>query len=344
MSKDLFPSLRHLSFAAGLFTLALAISVSICLDGSGATDTPALTTYDAANAQAFVVVKSAGEGGESRIFQDIRQNFTTIEAQYGCLNFNNDALKIIWSLPRQELDAYRRGYGYTRGELDELMVWQRQALNEAFLQATKNRSTQAELNKTSEGIKNEYFRRHRQFLTSRGFRFLSEKLMAPDVPDIVRRNVVQLRPLALALNKIGAEYDYDTDALIGANLALVQTALRYEVIPPEEGGRVSGGMKPPLLALAEGKGDCDSKTALLAATLLNWDNIRLVGVGVPNHYLLGILRNPAKGDAFVEHEGLQYVLVEPAGPGWLPPGHVGRNTLELLSAGDGVMIEPLTAF
>ncbi len=327
----------------GLFVTALGLSVWLCLASGSPPAEPTLTTYAAANVQSFVLPEGSGGGEGARVFQNIRRQPDAITAEYGCVNFNNDALRVKIVLPYEDLETYRRDYGYTRKELDDLLVWQRQALNEAFQTATKNRSTQAELDRTSEGIKQEYFRRHRELLMTRGFRFLSPTLLAPDIPAIVRRNVVPLRPLALSLNQMAESGDYDTDAIIGANLALVQTALFYEVIPSEQNGRVSGGMQPPLLTLAAGKGDCDSKTALLAATLLSWDNIRLVGVGVPNHYLLGILRNPAKGEMFVEYEGLHYVLVEPAGPGWLPPGSVGRNTLDLLNAGDGVMIEPLTA-
>jgi hypothetical protein len=49
---------------------------------------------------------------------------------------------------------------------------------------------------------------------------------------------------------------------------------------------------------------------------------------------------PAKGDMFVRYEGLEYVLVEPAGPAWLEPGQAGRHTAELLAGSDGYQIEP----
>jgi hypothetical protein len=58
---------------------------------------------------------------------------------------------------------------------------------------------------------------------------------------------------------------------------------------------------------------------------------------------MGLLRNPAKGDAFVEYKGMRYVLMEPAGPGWLPPGMVDRNTTALLNARGNLKIEPFSA-
>ena len=55
---------------------------------------------------------------------------------------------------------------------------------------------------------------------------------------------------------------------------------------------------------------------------------------------MAIRRLPAKGDMFVRHKGLEYVLVEPAGPAWLEPGQVGTHTTELLRGSQGYQIEP----
>ena len=107
-----------------------------------------------------------------------------------------------------------------------------------------------------------------------------------------------------------------------------------------ENGLHTGGLLPPARALLSGWGDCDTKTGLLAAILGNWNTARMVGIAVPGHYLMAIRRLPGKGDMFVRHEGLEYVLVEPAGPAWLEPGQVGVNTAAILSGGEGYQIEP----
>ena len=91
----------------------------------------------------------------------------------------------------------------------------------------------------------------------------------------------------------------------------------------------------------EARGDCDAKSGLLAAILLNWNNAKLIGVGVPGHYLLGVIQHPARGDACVEYEGQPYVLMEPAGPALLPPGMVSDYTQKWLAARDQVIMEPL---
>ena len=68
----------------------------------------------------------------------------------------------------------------------------------------------------------------------------------------------------------------------------------------------------------------------------------MVGIHLPDHYLLGIERIPRHGDLFVEFDGVQYVLVEPAGPSWLPLGMVGEHTQTVLDNSQEVRIEPFT--
>jgi len=275
-------------------------------------------------------------------YQRIEERGGQIQAEYGCRNFNNDPLKVSCTIPVQELASYLKGYGYAQSELEALNQWQRKALDDAYHQALQNHQSQQELNRAGQAIKAEYRTRYRALLTSRGFSILPGNTLTADLPGIARRNVKELRPIAQSLGSIAEKNGYDSGEIIGAALSLVQTAFRYEVVPMVIDGRQTGGVYPPLETLAKGKGDCDTKSALLAALLLNWNKVKLVGIGVPDHYLMGVLRNPAKGDAFVEYQGLRYVLMEPSGPAWLPPGVVGPGTTALLNAGTGLNVEPFT--
>jgi hypothetical protein len=123
-------------------------------------------------------------------------------------------------------------------------------------------------------------------------------------------------------------------------LSFVQTAMFYKEPDPVIDGKHNGGLLPPLTAVAFGWGDCDTKTGVMASILANWPQTRMVGVSVPGHFLLGVLQIPEKGDTMLEFRGLQYVLVEPAGPAWLPPGRVGEQTSVLLASREGYKIEP----
>jgi len=276
-------------------------------------------------------------------FQKIRENGGQITADYGFVNYNDDPLKVSFSINSRDLAAYKLDYGYTPAERASLDHWLKNASEEAYQQATRTRQGQDQLNRTGERINAEYRAKLATFYRSRGFIVLEGNTVIADIPELVRRNVKKVRPIALEINRNAEKLGYDSDSIITAAVSLVQTALRYELVPTEVKGRHSGGVYPPLEALALGTGDCDTKTALLGAILLNWDRLKVIGMGVPNHYLMGVLRNPAKGDVYVEHKGLRYVLVEPAGPVWLPPGTVSRETVALLNARKDLKIEQFSA-
>lgn len=275
-------------------------------------------------------------------YQRIEEKRGEICTEYGCRNFNNDTLRAGLTISTRELTRYLQGYGYLPSELEALTQWQKKALDEAFRYAVQNRQSQQDLNRAGAAIKAEYQAKYRAFLSSRGFTILPGNTLTADLPGIARRNVKELRPMAQALGAIAEKNGYDSSEIIGAALSLVQTAFRYETVPMVVNGRQTGGIYPPLETVAKGKGDCDTKSALLAALLMNWNKVKLVGIGVPDHYLMGVLRNPAKGDAFVEYQGLRYVLMEPSGPAWLPPGMVGPTTTALLNSGAGLAVEPFT--
>lgn len=280
--------------------------------------------------------------GKAQASQKIRENNGIITAEYGFQNFNSDHLSVSFSIPARELAAYKGEYGYTQAERKSLDEWQKSAIDSAYKNAVNNGHSQEQLNRASEKIAAEYKERMKSFYMSRGFS-LEGKLLKANIPEIVRRNVRHLRPIAIAINNQGEKHGYDGDSLIAAALSLVQTAVSYETVPLDIAGRQTGGIYPPMEAITRGGGDCDTKTALLGSILLNWGKLRLIGIGVPGHYLMGILRNPAKGDAFVEYKGLRYVLMEPAGPGWLPPGTIDQNTAARMNAEGNLKIELFTS-
>jgi hypothetical protein len=284
-------------------------------------------------------VAGAANAGQ---FQRIEEKNGQITVEYGCRNFNNDPLSVVCTISAQELANYKQGYGFSQSELDALNLWQKKELDDAYHYAVQHRLKQEELNRMGVAIRADYHARHSSLLVSRGFAVQPGNVLVADIPGIARRNVKELRPFARALESSAGKRGYDSSEIIGAALSLVQTAFLYENVPMLVNGRQTGGIYPPLETVAKGRGDCDTKSALLASILLNWGKVKLVGVGVPDHYLMAVLANPAKGDAFVEYQGLRYVLMEPAGPAWLPPGVVGPVTSAVLAAGTPIALEPFT--
>jgi len=270
------------------------------------------------------------------------ENDGILTANYAFITPDNQPLQLSMSLPVADYTAYRHRFGYRQDELDALYRQQAEQLEQAYQDALATGQPQAELDAVYARIKTDYHRHTVQLIRERGFRFVDAQTLSADIPRIVRDNTAAVRPLAGALLAKARAQQLDTHDIVALALPFTQTALRYETLPAERNGLLTAGFSPPLEVLLEGRGDCDSKTALLAAMLLNWDRIKLIGVGVPGHYLLGVLRVPTRGDAFFEYDGLTYVLMEPAGPSWLPPGMVADSTLQRIGAGH-VIVEPLTA-
>ncbi len=249
------------------------------------------------------VAALAYAAGDSQSYQRPRVLPDAYSIDYGYLNFNQDRIDLSYKVPKRALASYEAEFGYR-------------------MQDAKAAPDPA------------------AYLQSRGFRFIGDHLVFVDVPGTVRRNAPLFKPISLALDKIAQDRGYDQGDLLGAVVSLTQTAMLYKELPDTIGDLHIGGFMPPMAAFVKGWGNCDTKTAVAASILSNWPHMRMVGVAVPGHYLFAVLRIPNKDDMFVEYDGLQYVLVEPVGPAWLPPGTVAQSTQDLLASSEGYRIEP----
>ena len=236
-------------------------------------------------------------------------------------NFNQDALALEFEVQPDAVRESLAEFGYAKEEIDALL-------------AGCTGCDQAEFN-----------RRATAFYESRGIavdlQSNGRMKLTVDIAASVGRNKARVRSLAQALGRIARDRSYGPDQTLGAAVAFVQTALRYQQPPAQENGRNIIGFYPPPKTLELGLGDCDSKSALLAAVLAHFSGIRLVGVHVPKHYLVGVARVPRHGDAFIEYKGEPFVLVEAAGPAWRPPGMISDATRDALKTMQGVRIDPL---
>jgi hypothetical protein len=262
-----------------------------------------------------------------------------INAQYRFINFNKDKLSVSFAMSAGDYNRYLAGYGYSDAEIAALRDWREKAHQHAWNQAIVAGGKIA-AEKAIKEVALEYDTKLRRLLLQRGFALRTGNVVECNIPGIVKRNIPLLQPLAMSFQKLALNGGYGAEETVGAVLSMVQTAIRYKIPPMLEGGTHTGGLLPPARALLSGWGDCDTKTSVAASILGNWSGMRLVGIAVPGHYLMAIRRIPAKGDMFVRYEGLEYVLIEPAGPAWLEPGTVGGNTAALLEGSAGYAVEP----
>jgi hypothetical protein len=285
--------------------------------------------------------QGGGEGPSNGSTQSITASGDVVTATYAFKNFDRDRLTIDFRLKKSEWAKYDASFGYYKKDISEIDAWLNTARDGAFKYAVKSGKSQAQLDAALAALDKERKKKIDEYMASRGFRLLPGNIVRVDVPSLVKRNAPLLNSIATAFDRIAQERRYGSEAIVGSVASMVQTALVYRIPPEvESDGRHTGGMLPPATTLLKGWGDCDTKSALLSAILVNWPNMRVVGVAVPDHYLMGVLRIPNKGDVFVERDGLQYVLIEPAGPGWFPPGQVAQSTVALLEGQEGFKIEP----
>ncbi|MCC7273335.1 MAG: hypothetical protein IT561_11765, partial [Alphaproteobacteria bacterium] len=109
---------------------------------------------------------------------------------------------------------------------------------------------------------------------------------------------------------------------IALALAFVQS-IPYAV--PQ--GRSQGGFVMPAAFFDINRGDCDVKSAALAAILLTLLPDRSVAMVLPPEHALLAVDIPSAGDeAKIVVDGRSYVLLEPTGPALWPIGRVAEET------------------
>ena len=286
--------------------------------------------------------------------------------EYGFKNFNNDKVRVQASVSDQAVADSIQEFGYRKTDFDKLDAWYQAAQEQAIAASSKrmasgritaanqaeldrrmkelkasNARVQQELDAALKGLAAEYRQKRLDLYEKCGFRMKEKGVVEADIPALVRRNWSRMRPMAQSFLQVSNSRSYDQEELVGALASMVQTAMRYEVPETREGDRVIGGVLPPMKALVMGQGDCDTKTGVLASILANWPNLKMVGLAIPGHYLMAVHRIPRSGDVFIEYEGIPYVMIESAGPAWLPPGKVGDFTETYLNAGNDFRIQKL---
>jgi hypothetical protein len=236
------------------------------------------------------------------------------------VNHNRDPLTLAFSLPQEVVRQSLAEFGISADETNRMA-------------AECTGCTQEQYNEQVDA----YYR-------SRGVAWKdadSGRRIYVDIPAVVARSRPRLRALARDFDQLASARQYGPEDAVGAMVAFVQAALLYKQPPANEAGRAILGFFPPPRALDAGFGDCDTKSALLAAVMTNFPGMRMIGVHVPRHYLVGLARVPRPGDAFIEYQGEPFVLIEPSGPARLPPGQIGPTTQAALATMSEVRIDPL---
>lgn len=245
----------------------------------------------------------------------VTAHFTSHEGQ---------ALRLDFDVDRAIASASMRDYGFSQDEVDALMV--------------RCRDTPGCTAETLDRLMRTYYREHGlrvQQGTSRRIR------LSVDIPHVVRRNRAAVQPMVVALRELGREQGFDVERQLSTATALVQAGFAYRLPQDVENGRRTLGFYTPPRTMEKGYGDCDTKSALLAAVLAGLGEEHVIGVHLPGHYLLGVAREPRNGNASVEFGGRHYLLLEASGPAARRPGDVSKATRAALASGQPIRVDPI---
>jgi hypothetical protein len=278
--------------------------------------------------------------GAPRTWQKIQKEPGLRTAAYGFVDFKQDKITLSYRIPEGDFKKYNDAYGYRSEDVTALQEWRDNATKSSYQLALATHKNQAQVDAAAAAIQKEYDKRLHDYLESRGFMLLKGGVTRVDVPGVVRQNKNLVKPIAQVFERFTTQHRYQSIDIIGAVLSFAQTAVQYKNVDPIYKGKHTAGFLLPITTIVLGWGDCDTKTAMVASILSNWGQMRMVGISVPGHYLMAVLQIPDKGDMFVEYKGLQYILLEPAGPGWFPPGQVAEETANQLNASEGYQIYP----
>ncbi|MGQ8365000.1 hypothetical protein [Glaciecola sp. 1036] len=88
------------------------------------------------------------------------------------------------------------------------------------------------------------------------------------------------------------------------------------------------GFLSPIELLKMNRGDCDSKSTLLAALLMGYnENLDITMVLLPQHALIGIPLPATPDQITIQQNQTTYLLLEPTGPAYHEIGEVADSTL-----------------
>lgn len=247
-------------------------------------------------------------------------------------NFNNDKLKLHFSIYESEYDRAITKYGYRDIELKSLC----DTFTSSFGSDKRDAVSMQNNGIDSLNIPQPCMPKAIEFFAQRGIKLDPKTYkIYPDMPNLARREKESIRTLAADLRKEATAHKYSNRDIAGAALAMAQTAIRYAATPMKKknGQQNYLGVYLPIHAIVEGHGDCDTKSLLVATLLSYWPSIKIIGIKVPGHYFLAASLTPEQGDETVTYNGQKYVVMEPAGPGWVPPGKAAPSSISAMKQG-----------
>lgn len=176
-----------------------------------------------------------------------------------------------------------------------------------------------------ETAKNDYWEKHFfvQYQSSNG-----ANLIRHDHARYAELSSIELKPIVSAIEK-AQQNPGDKREFVNIALSWIQN-IPYDRLDNRRTSNAAGLISPRDLLL-QNKGDCDSKSTLMAAILKAYNpQIKVEMVYLSDHALLAIAMPSKPQELTVTSQGISYVLVEPTGPAQYEIGEVAPSTRQEL--------------
>ncbi|WP_166422126.1 hypothetical protein [Paraglaciecola sp. 20A4] len=161
--------------------------------------------------------------------------------------------------------------------------------------------------------------------------YLGQRGIKPDHLRYISENQAVLKPFAEAMYLEASEQG-DMRAFLNLLLSWLQS-IPYDDLENRLSSNGSG-FSPPLALLSGNRGDCDSKSVLMASVIRAlFPRIELAMLYLPNHALLAISLPLSKGERGRQIEGETYLLMEPTGPALMSLNETAATSRRALDMG-----------
>lgn len=231
-------------------------------------------------------------------FRQFRRFQTTLLEQY------------IWRDLRAHVASYP-GARIQREPSRSSLSYRLQLREPALLQQLQQELQQLSIQRTERYLHEEYY--YQQAMP------WGERVIIPDHVRFIQDSLQALLPVAQALHRtLVSMPSRDSVHYISAWLQQIP----YQDLSDRQHSS-GNSFSPPLSMLRQNRGDCDSKTVLLAALVrLLLPDVKLALIYLPQHAMLAIQLPVNASDDAVSIEGRRYLLVDPTGPAQLAPGQI----------------------
>lgn len=169
------------------------------------------------------------------------------------------------------------------------------------------------------------------YVASRFYSRIDDTHIMPDHRRIAKRYVPAMAPVAQAMSAALGP-NADQRATINYVMHFLQS-IPYDQLENRYTSN-GAGFETPYTILSGNKGDCDSKSVALAATLrAMFPTLKLTMVYVPEHAFVGIGLPQGSADYALRLGGDVFVLADPTGPDFMNLGEVAGRALDALNNG-----------